>query len=123
MIRVIIPYHLKMLAKISGEVELDVAPPVTLRSALDALEARYPMLRGTIRDQVYRRAPGVLAVLRLRTRLFERTGRRTAAGGESHRAASRCWSSARLPAGRQCNGGFQPPMDDDRLRGIRNYGG
>jgi hypothetical protein len=52
MIRVIIPYHLKMLAKVTGEVELDVAEPVTLKSALDALEARYPMLRGTIRDQV-----------------------------------------------------------------------
>jgi sulfur-carrier protein len=52
MIRVIIPYHLKMLAKVTGEVELDVAAPVTLKSALDALEARYPMLRGTVRDQV-----------------------------------------------------------------------
>ncbi len=51
MIRIILPYHLKTLAKVSGEVSLDVAPPVTLRSALDALEARYPMLRGTIRDQ------------------------------------------------------------------------
>jgi hypothetical protein len=52
MIRVVIPYHLKMLAKISGEMQLEVAAPVTLKSALDALEARYPMLRGTIRDQV-----------------------------------------------------------------------
>jgi molybdopterin synthase sulfur carrier subunit len=51
MIRVVIPYHLKMLAKISGEVELDVAQPVTLNSVLDALEARHPMLCGTIRDQ------------------------------------------------------------------------
>jgi sulfur-carrier protein len=52
MIRVVIPYHLKMLAKVSGEVELEVAEPVTIRSTLDALEGRYPMLRGTIRDQV-----------------------------------------------------------------------
>ena len=52
MIRIILPYHLKTLATISGEVELDVEPPVTLRSALNALEARYPMLCGTIRDQV-----------------------------------------------------------------------
>ena len=52
MIRVIIPYHLKSLAGITGEVELDVAAPVTLRSVLDALESRYPMLRGTIRDHV-----------------------------------------------------------------------
>jgi len=52
MIRVVIPYHLKLLAKVSGEVELEVAEPITIRAALDALEARYPMLRGTIRDQV-----------------------------------------------------------------------
>ena len=52
MVRVIIPYHLKTLAGVSGEVALDVDVPVTLRSVLDALEARYPMLRGTIRDQV-----------------------------------------------------------------------
>jgi hypothetical protein len=52
MIHVEIPYHLRTLAKIDGEVQLDVAPPVTLRSALDALEARFPMLRGTIRDHV-----------------------------------------------------------------------
>ncbi len=51
MLRIVIPYHLKMLAQISGEVELDVAAPVSLRRALDALEARYPMLCGTIRDQ------------------------------------------------------------------------
>lgn len=51
MIRIILPYHLKTLAKVVGEVELDVAPPVTLRAVLDALESRYPMLCGTIRDQ------------------------------------------------------------------------
>jgi sulfur-carrier protein len=51
MIRLILPYHLKTLAKITGEVELDVAPPVTLRAVLDALESLYPMLCGTIRDQ------------------------------------------------------------------------
>ena len=50
MIRVIIPYHLRTLANVGGEVQLDVAAPVTARSILDALEARYPMLRGTIRD-------------------------------------------------------------------------
>src|SRR5215213_3972277 len=52
MIRVIIPYHLKTLAQITGEVQLDVAAPLTLRAVLDALESRYPMLRGTIRDHV-----------------------------------------------------------------------
>lgn len=52
MVRVVLPYHLKALARISGEVELDVTGPVTQRSILDVLEARFPMLRGTIRDQV-----------------------------------------------------------------------
>ena len=50
MIRVILPYHLRTLAKVEGEVTLDVAAPVTQRSILDALEARYPVLAGTIRD-------------------------------------------------------------------------
>jgi molybdopterin synthase sulfur carrier subunit len=50
MIRVILPPHLRTLAHVGGDVELDVAGPVTQRTVLDALEARYPMLRGTIRD-------------------------------------------------------------------------
>ena len=50
MIRVVLPYHLRNLAHVEGEVQLEVAPPATLRSVLDALEARYPVLRGTIRD-------------------------------------------------------------------------
>ena len=52
MLRVIIPQHLRTLAHLGSEVELELDGPVTLRSVLDALEARYPMLRGTIRDQV-----------------------------------------------------------------------
>jgi hypothetical protein len=52
MIRVVIPYHLRTLAKIEGEVALEITGAVTQRSVLDALEARYPMLRGTIRDHV-----------------------------------------------------------------------
>lgn len=55
MIRVVLPWHLKELARVAGEVELDVDGEVTQRSVLDALEARYPMLRGTIRDQVTQR--------------------------------------------------------------------
>jgi molybdopterin synthase sulfur carrier subunit len=51
MIRVVLPAHLRTLARVDGEVKLDVAGPVTQRSVLDALEGRYPMLRGTIRDQ------------------------------------------------------------------------
>jgi hypothetical protein len=50
MIRVVLPYHLRNLAQVGAEVTLDVSGPVTLRSVLDAVEAAYPMLRGTIRD-------------------------------------------------------------------------
>jgi sulfur-carrier protein len=52
MIRVALPAHLRTLAHVAGEVELYLEGPATQRSVLDALEARYPMLRGTIRDQV-----------------------------------------------------------------------
>jgi len=52
MIRVLLPEHLRTLAQVRGDVEIDIHGPVTQRSVLDALEARYPMLRGTIRDQV-----------------------------------------------------------------------
>ena len=52
MIRVVLPAHLRTLARVDGEVTLGVEGPVTQRSVLDALEARYPMLRGTIRDHV-----------------------------------------------------------------------
>jgi len=50
MIRVVLPYHLRNLAHVGSEVQLDVPGPVTISSVLDALEARYPMLCGTIRD-------------------------------------------------------------------------
>lgn len=50
MIRVILPYHLRNLAQVGAEVRLEVSAPATQRSVLDALEANYPMLRGTIRD-------------------------------------------------------------------------
>ena len=52
MIRVELPAHLRILAHVTGEVRLDVEGQATQRSVLDALEARYPMLRGTLRDQV-----------------------------------------------------------------------
>ena len=52
MIRVVLPAHLRTLARVDGEVKLAVAGPATQRSVLDALEADYPMLRGTIRDHV-----------------------------------------------------------------------
>ena len=50
MIRVALPYHLRNLARIEGEVQLEVASPVTIGAVLDAIEARFPVLRGTIRD-------------------------------------------------------------------------
>jgi molybdopterin converting factor small subunit len=60
MIRVVLPAHLRTLAQVDGEVKLEVAGPATQRSVLDALEARYPMLRGTIRDHgTQRRRPFV----------------------------------------------------------------
>lgn len=52
MIRVVLPGHLRTLAHVNGEVKLDIDGPVTQRSVLDALEARYPVLQGTIRDHV-----------------------------------------------------------------------
>jgi hypothetical protein len=51
-IRVILPAHLRLLAQVNAEVQVEVAGPATVSSVLDALEVRYPMLRGTIRDQV-----------------------------------------------------------------------
>ena len=52
MIRVVLPAHLKTLARVNGEVILEIEGPVTQRTILDALEERYPMLRGTVRDHV-----------------------------------------------------------------------
>jgi hypothetical protein len=60
MIRVVLPYHLRNLARVEGEVQLNVPSPVTVRSVLDALEDKHPVLRGTIRDHVtLRRRPFV----------------------------------------------------------------
>ena len=52
MIRIVLPAHLRVLARVNGEVTLDIADRATQRSVLDALEGRYPVLRGTIRDHV-----------------------------------------------------------------------
>jgi molybdopterin synthase sulfur carrier subunit len=60
MIRVVLPYHLRSLARVDGEVLLEVESPATLSAVLDALEACHPVLRGTIRDQItLRRRPFV----------------------------------------------------------------
>lgn len=50
MIRVVLPFHLRTLAQVNSEISLQVVEPITLRTVLDALEAAYPMLRGTVRD-------------------------------------------------------------------------
>jgi hypothetical protein len=55
MVRVVLPFHLRTLARVSGEVNLHIDGPVTQRSVLDALEAAYPVLRGTIRDHITQR--------------------------------------------------------------------
>jgi molybdopterin synthase sulfur carrier subunit len=55
MIRVVLPAHLRALARVNGEVQLEVDPPVTQRAVLDALEARHPMLSGTMRDHATKR--------------------------------------------------------------------
>jgi hypothetical protein len=60
MIRVVLPYHLRNLARAGAEVQLEVAHPVTQRTVLDALEARYPVLRGTIRDHVTQKRRAML---------------------------------------------------------------
>ncbi len=52
MIKVVLPFHLRTLAKIEGDVSLDLGAPATVADVLDAIEARYPMLRGTIRDHM-----------------------------------------------------------------------
>jgi len=51
-VRVVLPFHLRNLARVDGEVELEVAAPVTIGAVLDAVEAKFPMLRGTIRDHL-----------------------------------------------------------------------
>jgi sulfur-carrier protein len=57
-IRVQLPYHLRTLARVDGEVTLSIEPPITIRTTLDALEARYPMLAGTIREHdTHKRRP------------------------------------------------------------------
>jgi molybdopterin synthase sulfur carrier subunit len=55
MIRIVLPHHLQTLAKVSAEVKFEVEGPATVQSVLDSLEARYPMLTGTIRDHVSRK--------------------------------------------------------------------
>ena len=97
MIRVVLPAHLRALARVDGEVRLDVAGAITQRSVLDALEARYPMLRGTIRDQVtQRRRPFVRFFACERDLSHEPPDAPLPEAVAT--GASRCSSSARWPA-------------------------
>jgi hypothetical protein len=97
MIRVVLPAHLRTLARVDSEVKLDVAEPATQRAVLDALEACYPMLRGTIRDHVPGSAADV-AVLRLRGGPVLRVAGRSAArrGRVGGAAAFRCRGRCRV---------------------------
>ena len=79
MIRVVLPQHLRTLAHVGREVAIQVEWPVTQRSVLDTLEAQYPMLRGTIRDQTTLAAAGLRALLRLRAGSLARVARCAAA--------------------------------------------
>ena len=76
MIRAVIPHHLRTLAGTGAVVALRVDPPVTQRAVLDALEAQYPMLKGTIRDPVTHKQTAVPAFLRLQGRPVARAARR-----------------------------------------------
>ena len=99
MIRVLLPTHLRTLAGVDDEVLLDVAGPVTQRSVLDALEAGYPMLRGTIRDQVTGQRRAFLRFFACRRDLSHEPPDAplpdAVAAGPRH-----FWSSGRLRAGK-----------------------
>ena len=84
MIRVVLPAHLRTLARVDGEVKLDVGGPVTQRSVLDALEARYPMLRGTIRDQATQQRRAFLRFFACEEDLSNELPERVATGAEPY---------------------------------------
>ena len=96
-IRVTLPAHLRKLARVDGEVKLDVEGQVTQRSVLDALEARYPMLRGTIRDQVTQRRRAFVRFFACGGGSLPRTAGRAAARGSGYgrRALYDRWGNRR----------------------------
>ena len=85
MIRVVLPPHLRTLARVADEVKLDVAEPVTQRAVLDALEARYPMLRGTIRDHATKKRRAFVRFFACGEDLSHELARRPAARGRGDR--------------------------------------
>ena len=95
MIRVVLPQHLRTLARVTGEVQLEVAEPVTQSAVLDALEARFPMLQGTIRDHVTQKRRAIPALLRLRRRSVTRfTGHAASRSGDfRERTVSHHWGN------------------------------
>ena len=103
MIRVVLPAHLRTLARVDGEVELQVAGQVTQRSVLDALEARYPVLLGTIRDHDSGRRRAFLRFFACEQDLSHEPPDCPAAGGGRHRRGAlpdRGGDGGRL--GREC---------------------
>ncbi len=88
MIRVVLPAHLRKLAHVDGEVSLEIAGQITQRSILDALEARYPMLRGTIRDHANGKRRAFVRFFACGEDLSHEVAGYAAAGGDRHRGAA-----------------------------------
>ena len=104
MIVVVLPPHLRTLARVTGDVELEVSGQITQRAVLDALEARYPALCGTIRDQVTKERRPFLRFFACEGDLSHES-RTLRCLSLSPRARSPFSSSARLPAARRGSGG------------------
>ena len=120
-IRVVLPAHLRALARVGGEVSLEVAGDVTQRSVLDALESRYPVLRGTIRDHVTQQTPrrtcaSLPASATSRTNRPTRRCRRPSRAARSRFSSSARWRAAR---GRSRVCGASPPLERSHRTGLR----
>ena len=95
-----LPAHLRTLARVDGEVKLDVEGPATQRAVLDALEARYPMLRGTIRDQVTHQRRAFLRFFACEEDLSHESPDAPLPEAVATRRRAPCWSSAPWRAAR-----------------------
>ena len=123
MIRLVLPAHLRTLAQVGSELELHVAGPVTPAAILDALESRYPVLRGTIRDHVTHERRPLVALLCVRGRRVARSSRRSGSAGSrgrprtiSHRGSH----GRRLIASGPGTGALRNVQDGDAGIGIRH---